>query len=157
MKELALHGGYSARVDDSDYDVLSIFTWVIQHAKNTSYVYRWGEGRKKVYLHRQLLGFPRGHVDHRDHNGLNNCRDNLRAATSSLNAGHMVSSNQRAGRFRGVYRDNPGGNWSARIVVGRKTIRLGVSRHPQEAALLYDAAARLHFGQFANCNHPDES
>lgn len=156
MKELALYGG-TALLDDADHAALAGYVWIIQRAKNTSYVYRWGALRKKVYLHRELLGFPHCHVDHVDGDGLNNRRGNLRAATPSSNAANMLSANQRRGRFRGVYRDNPGGNWVARVVVRSRPIRLGAFKTPEEAALAYDAAARIHFGKFARCNHPDES
>lgn len=96
-------------------------------------------------------------VDHRDRNGLNNTRGNLRLATSSLN---IANSGRRAGKvgskFKGVHpcprnchRRKP---WRAAIKVDYRQIHLGTFAMEAEAAEAYDAAALKYFGEFALTN-----
>lgn len=48
------------------------------------------ETRRRAYLHRVILGAPVGVlVDHRDGNGLDNRRENLRRASRQQNAANM--------------------------------------------------------------------
>lgn len=91
-------------------------------------------------------------VDHRDRNGLNNRRSNLRSANKSLNA---ANSRKRSGS-RNTYRGaiwRPGSRWEARIQ-GRY---LGTFKTEEAAARAYDAEAGKAFGEFARLNFPEES
>lgn len=89
-------------------------------------------------------------VDHRDHNGLNNKRSNLRVATNGQNQANRRTSAQ----YRGIFKDRSG-KWVARIrqPVGKREY-LGYFSDPEEAARAYDrAAVRIH-GEFALLNFP---
>ena len=86
MNKIPLNRGkVVAIVSKQDYARLSKFTWTAVCKHGTWYARRtlpMKEGvRKKVYMHHEILAVKEGViVDHRDRNGLNNCRSNLRYA-----------------------------------------------------------------------------
>ncbi len=173
MKEIALSNGGTTLVDDADFDRLCCHKWHSEKQGKTTYaVHSFGPrgGQKNRYLHRVILGLEPGDgkkVDHRNGNGLDNRRDNLRVVSSRQNLQNINrSKNQQLGGFKGVYeieRVSKRG-WAAQIVVpnpngtGRGRAKyLGVHDSPEAAARAYDAAARSLFGDFASLNfevHP---
>jgi hypothetical protein len=59
--------------------------------------------RRQIYVHRFILGFPSLQVDHKDRDGLNNTRNNLRPAThrqNALNRVHTCSKIVDASHYR---------------------------------------------------------
>lgn len=102
-------------IDDSDLVLFSKHRWWVVRSNHLRYVQGRVNGRK-VYLHRFLLGPPTGKVvDHKDGNGLNNRRSNLRVVTQQEN-----TWNRRQGAVG--FRD---GYWHAAMRVGRQRIHLG--------------------------------
>lgn len=155
MKTIALTQGAVALVDDSCWEDLSRWRWCVsksQDGKRHYAVRRASSGI--VWMHRQIVGAPENlDVDHRDGNGLNNQRGNLRAATRRQNSQNMVRS--RAGktsRFKGVSLSSGTTRWRATIKVDGRRIHLGYFIDEGEAARAYDAAALKHFGEFAAPN-----
>ena len=104
-----------------------------------------------VYLHRLLI--PGNFlVDHRDRIKLNARRENLRACSTAENCRNTkLGKNNRSG-FKGVSKVTSGQGWRARIMVGRKEVRLGIFASAEEAGLAYDEAARQLHGAFASPN-----
>ncbi len=103
-----------------------------------------------VLMHRQITGASQEEqVDHRDRNGLNNTRENLRIASSQQNA---FNRGKRNGEFKGVSKCRR--KWRARITIDGKEEYLGVFSTPEEAARVYDRRARELFGEFAVVNFP---
>jgi hypothetical protein len=96
-----------------------------------------------------------GRVDHKDLDGTNCRRDNLRAADASQNSAHRsIQSNNTSG-YKGVHWHKPREKWRAQIrIEGRKT-HLGLFSDPIEAARAHDLAALRAFGEFAVLNFPD--
>lgn len=142
-------------VDAEDYTRVSAYEWRLWWNGYTFYPRATIDG-KRVTLHEFLMGSePGAHVDHRDRNGLNACRSNLRFSTSQQNnqnrgkARALTASSQ----YKGVNR-TPRGKWRAQIRAGR-SIFLGHFNSEEAAARTYDAAARRLFGEFAVCNFPD--
>jgi hypothetical protein len=92
-------------------------------------------------------------VDHEDHNGLNNRRNNLRSSPGLGN-----KQNRRKPRtgttsnYKSVCLSK--GKFAASIEVQSKNTHLGYFESEVEAAQAYDAAARKHFGKFAAVNFP---
>lgn len=111
-----------------------------------------GRGVAQFLMHRVIMAAGQGQkVDHRDGNGLNNCRTNLRIATYTQNAQNRRKIRSAVGsRFKGVCPRS--GNWCARITVQRKLMFIGYFHDELDAARAYDTAALKHFGEFALTN-----
>lgn len=108
-------------------------------------------------MHRQIMGLPQSrtpHVDHRDGNGLNNQRANLRIASVSQNHGNTRKPRSGRNRFKGVTRSTHGKPWQAQLKIAGHHYFLGRFDTEEEAARAYDVAAREHFGEFALANLP---
>lgn len=125
----------------------------ISHHRHTDYVTIAIAGSRYL-AHRIIWKMETGdeppEVDHRDNDGTHNWFSNLRGATKTKN---MQNSRKRSQNktFKGV-RFVQGG-WQARITVNKKTHHLGSFRSAEEAHAAYCAAAREHFGEFANFGH----
>jgi len=154
MKTIQLGQGCQARVDNKDYKRVKIYRWYATYNPRTRswYAMTWGQKKDRLYMHRLILNAPKTQqVDHRDHDTLNNCRENLRLATNSQN--HMNGRKPRSGKtpYKGVYRvpNSQAHPWQARITLNYKRINLGCWRTAKEAALAYNKAAEIFFREFA--------
>jgi hypothetical protein len=114
---------------------------------------------KIVTMHREMMNAPPGIlVDHRNNDGLDNRRDNLRLATSSQNnINCRRNKSKSSSRFVGVTFDKRKKQWRVRISVNRKRIFLGYFDSEIDAAKAYDEAAKKYYGEFARLNFPENS
>lgn len=114
-------------------------------------------GPRQVFIkmHREILGVPEGvQVDHRDGNGLNNQRYNLRQATHVQNGGNRRKFKGQS-KFKGVRApQTPKNGWRATIREGDKAVNLGTHETEEEAARAYDRAAKEKWGDYARLNFP---
>ncbi len=95
-------------------------------------------------------------ADHIDGDGLNNRRSNLRPASEAQNAAHARKGKNNTSGFKGVDQNGGRSSWRARILVNGKSLYLGRFSTKEEAARAYDAAALVHFGEFAILNFPHD-
>lgn len=86
-------------------------------------------------------------IDHVNGDGLNNKRSNLRLASRSENLSNRGKTIKNTSGYKGVMASS--GKWMAQIKVHRCVIRLGVFESPEDAARVYDEAARKYHGEFA--------
>ena len=105
--------------------------------------------RRLVYMHRELKGRPGFEVDHRDTDGLNNRRKNLRVATRANNTANTHVRRNSSTGYKGVTTRKRDGRFIAQIKVAGKNNHLGVFTDAQTAHRAYTKAARVHFGKFA--------
>ncbi len=165
MMQIALTQGKVAVVDDADFDGLAAFNWCATRHRHRWYAVRrtpkGADGKSVIVrMHRQILGAPVGlDVDHRDGDGLNCQRENLRVATRQQNSRNQVHHRAGTSPLKGASRSGTR-RWRATIRVGQGTkgrLHLGYFDTDVEAARAYDRAARQHFGAFASLNFPQET
>lgn len=151
---IPLSQGKYAIVDTEDYDGLNKRKWCFQKGTTTCYAVRNGKiGDKHVTLrmHRLILDIPKGmDTDHRNHNGLDNRKCNLRLCSRAENQCNRLPTRGCASRFKGVSQNGAG--WQARIHKNNKRIQLGTYKSEIDAAKAYNDKAKELFGEFARLN-----
>lgn len=158
MKKIPLTQGQFALVDDSDFESVSRFRWCAVWSNNTKSFYasrheikneRRNRKRKMISMHRFILGLTDRNVygDHRNHDTLDNRRENLRQTTVSQNCSHRkgLAANNTSGH-RGVRKR--GNRFITTIGVNKKLIHIGSFETVTEAVVAYGEANRKYFGEF---------
>lgn len=167
MVEVPLSQGYVALIDDDDAERVLAFKWWVTGGKSRKgkrYAYGIvvdGDGaRHQEMLHRFIMNAPKGlDVDHKDNNGLNCQKFNMRLATRAQNNQNKTRSARATLGFKGVartyghFRTKP---YRAQIKHNYKLHLLGHYETPEEAARAYDKRAREVFGEFACVNFPED-
>ena len=96
--------------------------------------------------------FPNGEIDHingvRDDNRI----ENLRVATRSQNQANRKKNSRGSTGIKGVHFHRRHRKFQAHIGVDGKKIHLGMFATADEARLVYEDAAKKHFGGFARLN-----
>jgi hypothetical protein len=149
MKEIKLTKGKVALVDDEDYEYLNQWKWCILGCRHTIYAMRKDKQGNTIIMHRLIMNTPiELDVDHKDNNGLNNQKSNLRNCTRSQNMQNI----HRKDNCKGVYFEKSSRRYMSRIRANKITIYLGRFKTQEEAAEAYNTAAIKYFGEFANIN-----
>jgi hypothetical protein len=160
IKLIPLTQGKVAIVDAIDYEWLMQFPWYARKCRKTGkfYAFRSLPNRGQIGMHRAILNPPDGFfADHkRPLNTLDNRRENLRVATGTQNRTNTASTLRGEAGYRGVKaitsRGKKTDRWRASISINDVRIHLGCFDDPRAAALAYDAAAKIHHGEFACLN-----
>jgi hypothetical protein len=148
--QIPLHGGQFALIDDDDFELVSQFKWIAATKGGLSYARCRLDG-KPFGMHRLILGKPKGPIDHKNGNGLDNRRSNLRLCTHAENMRNRRKMAKCASKFKGVTLHSSG-NFRATIYQGGEPLCLGTFTSEEHAARQYDRAARIFFGKFAKTN-----
>lgn len=142
----------SILVDDEDFSRVDKYYWYLD---DNGYVRtHTANNLPSVYLNRFIKNCtnPAIHVDHRDRDKLNNQKDNLRLANYSSNNRNKETSSRNTSGYKGVHYCKREKKYQARIYLGNKRKSLGYYHTAEEAAMVYDKAARKYFGEFAVLN-----
>lgn len=146
--------GFITMVSPQDADLIrdKIWTALVRRSMSVVYAKRNVTDNKTVFLHREVRP-DSVQVDHRNRNGLDNRRENVRAADASLNAANRGKPTvpNPSSSFRGVHliTDRPLNKpWYVRC----SNRHVGYFATEAEAAEAYDKAARELFGEFAGTN-----
>lgn len=159
--EILLTKGMVAIIDAADLPLVVEYAWHATVHDRTRYAASSQLRRvtgEVVYMHRLIVGAgPEDDVDHRDHNGLNNRRENIRLCTNAQNRRNMQKT-RGVSRYKGVSPSSPKRNakgtrpWSATIHHEDQQIHLGAYQTEAEAARAYNAAAVRFYAEFAHLN-----
>jgi hypothetical protein len=144
---------YEALINKADWDlVMDGPLWQIMNDSYAARKVTHGGLQFTQYMHRLITKTidPDLYVDHRDGNGFNNTRNNLRVAPPAFNAANRPVSPWSGTGYKGVTK--VGFRYRARIKKDGTDIHLGMFTTPLEAAAAYDAAAVGMFGEFAWTN-----
>lgn len=148
--------GLFAIIDEADGDAVRGWNWSAHRGHKVDYairMFRSGGRLRHCSLHAflwRLWGMPTApEIDHRDGDGLNNRRDNLRAATSSQQKQNTRRRSDNTSGFKGVSRAGRNRDrWRASIQVDGRQTQLGTFSDPAAAADAYAMAAAKNFGEF---------
>lgn len=153
--------GKVAIIDAADADVVGARNWNLKRGTygRTDYaqsrgVPALGDSARMVRLHQLLWrswglsGIP----DHKNGNGLDCRRSNLRPSTANENARNTGKRRHNTAGYKGVSRHKASGRFTAQITVEGNVRHLGMFKTPEEAAAVYDLAAIKFFGEFARTN-----
>jgi hypothetical protein len=152
-REIPLKGGSTAIVDIEDYKWARLFKWTHYSSGDSHYARTSSPAlRKTVAMHRVIAGAEPGQiVDHRNGNGLDNRKSNLRIATYSQNARNKRAQSNSS-RYKGVVFDEGRNNWIARVRRDGRYVVVGRFELEEEAAAAYNHAALQEYGEFAWIN-----
>ena len=163
-KLLPLSQNKFAIVDAADYNRLNKYKWCLSKIPRTNYALtrikaRRVKGkltkRKAMLMHRFILNAPRHLVvDHKNHNGLDNRKQNLRLCTRAENNRNRRTFRKGTSKYKGVSWDKKRKLFLAAIRCNGKYYNLGRFKSEIEAAKAYDKKARELFGEFACLNFP---
>jgi len=157
VKRKNVRTGEYVKVDDEDYVFLSQYKWnlwqrgILKYAVTTVPNENGGK-RKTVKMHRMIMQVtdPKIKVDHKNGDGMDNQKLNLRFGTTSQNA---MNKKAHKNRYKGVHIKKYG----TRIVYVATCTKDGQSYRrarmtEEEAALAYNEMAKELFGEFAHLN-----
>jgi hypothetical protein len=158
MMQVPLSLGLFALVDDADYEhVMAAGQWSARPSGQTVYAQRRlsrpGRSATTQSLHTFLTGWP--YVDHRNGDGLDNQRHNIRQSTHAQNTANRRLPKSSTTGFKGVTRRKRDGRYQAQIGAHGRHYHLGYHFTAEAAARAYDAAALRLFGEFARINFPE--
>jgi len=144
--------GKHAIVSREDAERVCRYKWCAVRTGRLFYAVSSIEG-KMVYMHRFLVTATQPHeVDHINHDGLDNTRQNLRVATHQQNIRNARKRKGCTSRFKGVSFHAETRKWQAHFYKNGKSIGLGLFASEEAAALAYNAAASAEYGEFALLN-----
>lgn len=153
--------GIEIIIDESDQQIISGYNWCSLKRKNTFYAvaeFKEDGERKHIFMHRLIMGVtnPSVYIDHKNRNGLDNRRSNLRECTHSQNMRNQIRKERSYTKYKGVYlekgRMNRARPFIAKIAFNKKPIFLGSFATDLEAAIAYNKAAIQYHGEFARLN-----
>ncbi len=106
-KLIPLSQGKFAIVDAEDYDRLSSYKWAVSKKRNNWYA-KGRCGGLTIKMHRVIMGLKKGdgkEVDHRNGNGLDNRKENLRLCSHAENLRNQrrAFSPKYTSQRKGVY------------------------------------------------------
>ncbi len=159
---IPLSKGRVAVIDSADSEWLRwIGRWCYSRSGYAVHYHADDDGQHKtLYMHRLIMERQLGHaiarglqVDHVNMDRLDNSRANLRLATRSQNQAHKSVPINNTSAYKGVSWNHD--KWEARIKYGVRRLHLGRFGQALDAALMYDAASRRLYQDFAGCNFPE--
>lgn len=162
MKEIQLTRGYVTQVDDEDYEWLNQWKWKSSVSGKSVYANRARKcpGRykyKSVSIQSVIMETQEtDEIDHKDGNGLNNQKINLRICTHQENSCNRKLFSSSTSGFKGVSWNKRYRKWRVSISKNGRSRYLGQYNCLVKAAKVYDDRARLLFGEYACLNFPEE-
>ncbi len=149
-REIPLTKGKAAIVDDEDYDPVASHKWYFMSVGYAARTAREDGRRVEIFMHREIMQAQRGElVDHKDGDGLNCRRKNMRIATKSQNNSNRGKSRINTSGFKGVSLHKQRQKWTARISHLGKYRYLGLFPTKESAAEAYKIAANELHSEFA--------
>ena len=153
MKLIPLTQGQFAIVDDEDFERLSQLKWYAAKKRQTFYAQR-EHSNTCLKMHRFILGVCDRAVlvDHKNGNGLDNRRENLRLCSNAENTRNRLGTPNTSSKYKGVSWCNNTMKWKAQIRKNGVLFYLGVFQKEADAAFAYNKKSSEIFGEFSKLN-----
>jgi hypothetical protein len=159
MKTIQLSQGYETVVDDDVWERFKDADWHTVFSKGGK---PYALGNQYGLLHRAIFLFIDGvelgkkQVDHKDRNGLNNLRSNLRIVTPKENPrNNSRRAESKNSPYIGVTWKPHAGAWRAQTRYNKEHIFLGYYSTAEEAGMAYDRAVLYYYGDSDVLNFPE--
>jgi len=156
-KLISLTQGEFVIVDEDDYELVSRFKWQLDKRKHQKYakckvymgIINGKQIEARIYMHRLIMRPPKGlDIDHINHNGLDNRKNNLRICTRSQNLRNKINGWGKYSKFLGVSKIVTGKRkkrWVADITIENKLKRIGYFYTEIEASKAFEAFKKENF------------
>jgi len=160
-KIIALTQGQNTKVTAADFPYLDQWNWFAHWngCTHSFYAMRHIIGSKRITeMAKEILKCtPKKLPDHKNHDTLDNRRENLRKATHSQNGSNRkkINSNNTSG-YTGIRFRKKEKKWEARISHKGIYFHLGLFTSDKKAAHAHDEAAKKLHGEFAHLNFPPQ-
>ena len=150
---IRLNSGDYVSVDEDDYDRLVQYNWSLFKSDKWKYAIRTecvNGTQKTIYMHREIMvvNNPKIYVDHKDHDGLNNHKYNLRISDNRFNQYNVGKKSTSKQKYKNIrkFSDN---KWQVRMRIpsGKRIERMAYSEY--DAVKLYNELALKYHGEFA--------
>lgn len=151
---IRLTQGKFAIVDEEDFQRANEYHWSAKKIGNVWYACRCdmvNGVNKTQFLHRFIMNADAEIIDHKNCDGLDNRKCNLRPCTFAQNGMNKRGKQNRKIEYKGVHSTGKS-KFEATISTNKKTIHLGTYTTTVEAAMAYDTKAKELFGEFACLN-----
>ena len=145
-----------ALVDKEDFEYLNQWKWSFSshgYAMRTQWV-AGGKGKTiKFYLHRVVMGNPKGKtIDHINRSTLDCRKSNLRTCTHAENLSNRGKNKNNTSGFKGVRFDEIRKKWVVTIKSNYKTFLLGRFDCLGKALKAHSLGVKKHHGNFGYFN-----
>jgi hypothetical protein len=149
---IKLTKGQFSIINSLDYDKIKNFRWFAMKPHKTFYAVCCIGTKKLTHVLMHNLIFPcnMGHTpDHKNRNGLDNRRENLRQSTISQNNRNQSINTRNNSGFTGVCWNKNRNCWWSRICFNGRHIHIGLFNCLAKAISARKQAEKKYFGEFA--------
>jgi len=150
--KISLSRGKSSIIDDEDFPKICGHAWMANTNNGSNWYAVAKIDGKMVKMHHIIMGRHDEDFDHKDGDGLNNRKINLRPCTSAQNGWNRRKIKKKSSKFKGVHYCRRDKCFRSYIVFHGKKIFAGCFKDETEAAKSYDKKARELYGEFCRTN-----
>jgi len=132
MRILEIANGIITQIDDEDYDILNQYKWYCNNGYVVRSITNVGKTPRqiKISMHRFIMQAPKNVlIDHIDRNTLNNCKNNLRVATHSINGLNRKDNSLR------VYWHSTANKWITNLPGGKHIGYFNTKEEAEQASV----------------------
>ncbi len=150
--EIPLKNGKVLLIDKDDYHKIENASSIIARGRYVSAIFLTEGTVKMVAIQKLVMDTPEGFVvDHKNRNGFDNRKENLRICTSAENSRNRIANKNNRFGYKGVA-EAFNGKYVAQIGFDGKKYYGGTFDTVIEAAKAYNEMAIKYHGEFARLN-----